>query len=226
MILRFLSSSFVLGLVVLSGLAPRAAYSQSDHHPACRFLVADGKGNVAPGPSFDALEGGFTHGLLDCGNETHRMLVITLNLDTGLDHIGVRDDPLFSTDVTGALKSVGDVTISKTSRVHVLGRVNQSPHIGVHRGFVHFATLCDADDTLAPLDCSWHSSRIKSRTTTLDTDNDEVVDRAYHELSVYKPSGRLHMITFWTPYRNAISSTTRDWISALKAFGIDVEQAG
>lgn len=189
---------------------------------ACQFLIPDASGNAAQGPSLDTIADGFTQGLLDCGGESHRMVVMTINVDTSQDHIGVRDDPLFSSDVIGELKTVDNITVSPTSKVHILGRVNQSPRIGVRRGFVHFATLCNENQLLAPLDCSWGTSRIKFRTTIIDTDADEVVDRSYHELSIYQKNGRLHMVTFWTPHRDHIRHTTADWINALHAFGVDI----
>ncbi len=88
-----------------------------------------------------------------------------------------------------------------------------------------FATLCDRDDNV-PLNCSWGTSRIKFRTTSLDTNADEVIDKNYHELSVYNANGRLHMITFWTPHRGELESTAQDWIAALEAFGMEVGAEG
>ncbi|MEP2944351.1 MAG: hypothetical protein ABJL18_03705 [Hyphomicrobiales bacterium] len=193
---------------------------------ACEFFIPDKNGNAIKGPSFDAMTDGFTSGLLECGNETHRLMVITIDVDTSQEHIGVRDDPLFSTDVTGELEALRDVAVSDTSNVHIMSRVNQSPFIGVHRGYVHFATLCDIQNEATPLNCSWGKSRIKFRSTILDTDLDQIVDRSYHELSVYSGDGRLYMISFWTPHRSKISSTTADWISALQAFGLDITKAG
>ena len=193
---------------------------------ACEFLIPDINGKVIKGPSFDKMANGYTTGLLDCGAETHRLMIITIDVDTSQEHIGVRDDPLFSPEVTGELKAFEDVAVSATSNVHVMSRVKQSPYIGVNRGYVHFATLCDINNETTPLNCSWGQSRIKFRSTILDTDLDQVVDRSYHELSVYSTAGRLYMISFWTPHRSEISNTTEDWIGALEAFGLDVTKAG
>lgn len=199
----------------------------SPAHAACQFFIADADGNpIHQGPTFDGMADGLIRGILDCDGEIHRLAVMTIDIDTKQKYIGVRDDPLFSADVTGALKSLSDVPGSTTSKVHVLGRIDQSPLIGIRRGFVYFATLCDDAGDLTPLNCSWGTLRIKFRTTSLDTNFDEVIDRSYHELSIYDSRGRLHMITFWTPHRPAIQNTTDDWISALRALGLDVTKAG
>lgn len=193
---------------------------------ACEFLIPDTNGNAIQGPSFETIADGFTRGLLDCGTETHNLIVMTIDIDTSQKHIGVRDDPLFSTAVTGELKPLGNVPVSATTNVHIMSRVNQSPLIGIRRGYVHFATLCDRHNDATPLNCSWGKSRIKFRSTILDTDLDQIVDRSYHELSIYSGNGRLHMISFWTPLRPKISNTTADWINALRAFGLDVATEG
>lgn len=201
-------------------------FTAQQNAEACEFFIPDKNGNAIKGPSFDAMADGFTSGLLECGNETHRLMVITIDVDTSQEHIGVRDDPLFSTDVTGELEALRDVAVSDTSNVHIMNRVNQSPFIGVRRGYVHFATLCETKNEITPLNCSWGKSRIKFRSTIIDTDLDQIVDRSYHELSVYSSNGRLHMISFWTPHRTKISNTTADWISALQAFGLNIRNAG
>lgn len=215
------SLSIVLGALSFS-LAPFSLTTAQ----ACQFIVPDANGNEADGPSFEAMSTGFMQGALDCGDEIHRLVIMTIDVDAQKEHLGVRDDPLFTQDITGELKPLSDVSVTSKTNVHIMGRVNQFPRIGVRRGFMRFATLCDADDGMAPLNCSWGSSRIKFRTTTLDTNADEKVDRSYHEMSVYDGKGRLHMITFWTPHRTQLNSTANDWISALKAFGLDVAKAG
>lgn len=206
-------------------MAAAIVFNIDDAH-ACDFLVAGPNGSAVKGPSFDKMQDGLTSGILECGPEIHRLMVITLNLDPSLEHIGVRDDPSFSTDVLGDLKRLQDVPVSGNANVHILSRVNEPPSIGVNRGFVHFATLCDGRDADTPLMCSWGQSRIKFRITALDTNADQVVDSAYHELSVYNNEGRLHMVTFWAPYREQIQHTTADLISALEAFGLDFTKAG
>lgn len=216
----FFSTFATMTLVLILFAAPEPALA------ACDFLIPNQNGAATKGPTFDRLDDGFTRGVLDCDGEIHRLLVMTIDIDTTQEYVGVRDDPLFSTDVTGDLKSVNNISVSGTSMVHVMGRVNQSPRIGVRRGFVHFATLCEEGNGIDPLNCSWGTSRIKFRSTTLDTDADEIVDRSFHELSIYNANGRLHMVTFWTPHRGEISNTTNDWIGALRAFGLDVTKAG
>lgn len=216
---RLFATLIALGFGLLALVPSRSA-------AACNFLVPDANGNAVQGPSFGAMHDGFIRGLLECGAGTYNLMIMTINVDTTQKHVGVRDDSLFGSDVTGELKTISNVPVSTTSNIYVLDRVNQSPFIGVRRGFVRFATLCDAKDAMAPLNCSWGTSRIKFRATTLDTDADEVVDRSYHELSIYNADGRLHMVTFWTPNRDQIINMTEDWISALKAFGLDVLKAG
>ncbi|MBA4781627.1 MAG: hypothetical protein H2045_00210 [Rhizobiales bacterium] len=199
----------------------------SQEAKACEFVIPDSNGNIAKGPSFELMDDGLTNGLLSCNGEIFRMTIMTIAVDISQKHIGVRDDPLFSTQTMGELKTVGSVPISDNARIHVLGRVNQSPRIGLRRGFVHFATLCDAADAMAPLNCSLGNARIKFRTTTMDTDDDEIVDHTFYELSVYQASGRLYMVSFATPTREQLDASTADVIAALRAFGLDVSrQAG
>ncbi|MEM8838952.1 MAG: hypothetical protein AAGE89_12725 [Pseudomonadota bacterium] len=193
---------------------------------ACEFFVPDEAGNAIRGPSFDRIDNGFTHGLLRCGGETHGLMIMTLAIDINEPHIGVRDDPLFKLEVLGPLERVDDIQVSGTSSVYVLGRANASPRVGNRRGFVRFATLCDEHFNGKPLNCSWGSARIKFRATTVDTNADEKFDRTYHELSIYRGEGKLHMVTFWTPHRRHIKATTADWITALHAFGFDVAKKG
>lgn len=213
-------ASIVLGLAFFLPLASQDA-------KACEFIVPDANGRIAKGPSFEMMDDGLTSGLLSCNGEIFRMTVMTIAVDTSQKHIGVRDDPLFSTQTMGELEAVGSVPISDNALVHVLGRVNQSPRIGPRRGFVHFATLCDAKDAMAPLNCSLGNARIKFRTTVMDTNDDEIVDHAFYELSVYQASGRLYMVSFATPTRERLDASTADVIAALRAFGLDVaRQAG
>lgn len=217
--------SFSLPALLGSLFLIAAPVSHTPAH-ACQFIIPDANGNEARGPSFDMMSTGFLQGAIECGDEIHQLHVMTIDVDAKQTHLGVRDDPLFTQDVTGELKPLSAVPVSSNTNVHILGRVNQFPRIGVRRGFVRFATLCDADDTLAPLDCSWRTARIKFRTTIIDTNADEEVDRSYHEMSIYDGKGRLHMVTFWTPHRSQLDTTANDWISALKAFGLDFTKAG
>ncbi|MEO1067204.1 MAG: hypothetical protein AAFW47_07485 [Pseudomonadota bacterium] len=211
-------AAIIILLSSILTLSPREAH-------ACSFLVPDANGNAQRGPSLHTINRGFTHGLLDCGGENHAMMIITIGVDKNEPHVGVRDDPLFSADIVGELETVDDISISRTAKLHVLGRANASPRIGARRGFVRFATVCDVNEGYEPLNCSWGKARIKVRTTVVDTDADDIVDRSYHELSVYNGSDRLHMVTFWTPHRSHLRGTTADWISALHAFGIDISRA-
>ncbi|MEP3232124.1 MAG: hypothetical protein ABJN04_09375 [Hyphomicrobiales bacterium] len=214
-----------LSLFLGAALLSFSPLSQTPAH-ACQFIIPDANGNEARGPSFEMMSTGFLQGAIECGDEIHQLHVMTIDVDAKQAHLGVRDDPLFTQDVTGELKPISAVPVSSNTNVHIMGRVNQFPRIGVRRGFVRFATLCDADDALAPLDCSWRAARIKFRTTIIDTNADEEVDRSYHEMSIYDGKGRLHMVTFWTPHRPQLNTTANDWISALKAFGLDFAQAG
>lgn len=189
---------------------------------ACEFFVPDNAGNPVKGPSFDQIGHGFTPGLLNCGDETHRLMVITLGVDPSEPYIGVRDEPLFKSDITGPLETLNDIQISGNASVHILGRINSSSVVGKRRGFVRFATLCNIGETQEPLNCSWQKQRIKFRTTNVDTNADGKVDQTHHELSIYNGSDRLHMVSFWAPFRTHIQNTTADWIDALHAFGIKV----
>ena len=217
--------SVFLSLFLGAALLSFSPISQTPAH-ACQFIIPDANGKEARGPSFEMMSTGFLQGAIECGDEIHQLHVMTIDVDAKQAHLGVRDDPLFTPDVTGELKPISAVPVSSNTNVHIMGRVNQFPRIGVRRGFVRFATLCDADDAMAPLDCSWRAARIKFRTTIIDTNADEEVDRSYHEMSVYDGKGRLHMVTFWTPHRPQLNTTANDWISALKAFGLDFAQAG
>ncbi len=94
--------------------------------------MSDNQGQAILGPSFDYLSDGFTRGALRCGGNEYRLMIMTLHVDTSLNHVGVRDDPLFSTQVVGALEPLGSVSVSNSSTVHIMARVKAAGYVGPH----------------------------------------------------------------------------------------------
>lgn len=181
----------------------------------CGLRVGDG----AIRPLADLPEGTIRgQGVCD-GVETP-MAVWTMAVDGGSEDLGIRDRPLLQSAPANPLIAVEAAAVG-TARITVFRRrATPDPGRGPddRRPFRFFGTLCDAG-AAEPLDCSAGSSRVRMRANVMDTDQDGVLDRVRHEVSIWDGADRLQVMMFETRHAGRPLSNAAAWIDALRVAG-------
>lgn len=115
---------------------------------ACEFLVK-GTGETPRSVTFDTIADGIVSGLYRCGAKAYPALVWTLPVDGKQKSLGIRDDRLVDTKLTGPLGQLLVADVEDHVRLTILERaetmsMSRSP---VPKGwfrFQRFFTFCDA----------------------------------------------------------------------------------
>ena len=138
---RFVLAALFTALFTALAQAPAAA---------CEIWAERSHGRpeaVAPAHLPEAL----TSAHLRCGNDARPVLIWTLAVDGAAPHLGVRDEPLFRTDVTGPLLPVAEAAIPGAANLSVLVRASAAATIDASGpqapSYRRFATFCDAAES-------------------------------------------------------------------------------
>lgn len=187
----------------------------------CRLVI--GSAPTAERIAMAELAEGLVVGQLVCGHAERLPIGIwTLSVDPAADHLGVRDNPLFSTDHLGPLTQLFQADIGQKARIAVYER-SATAHLSLgrpsaeRRAFRRYAAVCDAAHAGDPMLCSLGAARIKVRVTALDEDFDGALDTNFNEISLYDGKARLNVVSFRSDYAPDPASAVADWIGVIDA---------
>lgn len=188
---------------------------------ACEFLVATKNGAVRA-ETFDTVPDGVVAGKLHCGSEAYSAFVWTLAVDGDQPSLGIRDDKLHDTTMTGPLSRRLVARVGDHARLTVLERTEtvgmaRAPAPSGWFSFQSFFTFCEAGADVDPLDCSLGHARVKGWRKDEDLDRDGFLDVTKHEISYYDGASRLHFMNIVTPWKESVTAGAVIWIEALDA---------
>lgn len=177
---------------------------------ACTLEPTDG------GPTASAigtLAPGTFAGHIDCDGVRHQVGVWTLLVDGKSETVGIRDEPLFQIEQANPLQAVARISYDRDVQFTLFRRARDP----VERPHRLFATVCAIGSD--PLDCSLGDRRIKIRIDLRDSNLDGILNRAYHQISIYDGADRLQVIFIDLPTGKHPHDLVGAWIRFFRQTG-------